>query len=93
MNPHRSALLTTHLVGSFRQMFSKIRLCGIKADTISQIFAKLKLATKEHENACGKWGAEVNSSKCKVMTNKNANIVTDGVAVENFFIIGCLNDI
>ena len=58
---------------------------------IAHIFSKLKLSTKELENACKKWGMKVNSSKCKVMSQEMDDIQIDNETMEkvdNFVFLG-----
>ena len=44
---------------------------------------KLQEATTELQQACSKWGMKVNIDKCKVLTNKNDNILIEGKQLEN----------
>ena len=55
---------------------------------IAHIFDKLKLSTKELENACRKWGLKVNPLKCKVMSQEMDDIQIDNetVAKVNHFV-------
>ena len=49
---------------------------------ITHIFDKLKMSTKELENACKKWGLKVNPLKCKVMTQETDDIQIDNNTVD-----------
>ena len=41
---------------------------------VSAIFEKLQIATSELENACHKWGLNINPLKCAVLTTENNDI-------------------
>ena len=60
---------------------------------LSVVFDKLKLSTKELEEACKKWGMKINGAKCKIISPSENEIVIDGQVVEHvpeFVFLGSL---
>ena len=41
---------------------------------ISAIFEKLKIATRQLETSCKKWGMKVNPDKCKIISSDKTDI-------------------
>ena len=52
------------------------------ATLLAATFDKLRISTKELENACKKWGMKINGAKCNIISPNTSDITIDGVTVE-----------